>query len=83
MNVVLTFYSNYAAITNSNPYQASGSIDLDPYGDQLQSSPNISGMKIWRGPFNVNCTTSREPQSVMQEMVRALDVNRVSYKKIG
>jgi hypothetical protein len=31
----------------------------------------------------VNCTTAREPQAVYNEMLRALDLNRVSYKKIG
>jgi hypothetical protein len=40
-------------------------------------------MKVCRGPFNVNCTTAREPQAVLSEMLRALDLNRVSYKKIG
>ena len=40
-------------------------------------------MKVCRGPFNVNCTTAREPQAVLTEMLRALDLNRVSYKKIG
>jgi hypothetical protein len=40
-------------------------------------------MKVCRGPFNVNCTTARDPQAVLSEMLRALDLNRVSYKKIG
>jgi hypothetical protein len=40
-------------------------------------------MKVCRGPFNVNCTTAREPQAVLSEMLRALELNRVSYKKIG
>ena len=40
-------------------------------------------MKVCRGPFNVNCTTAREPQAVMNEMLKALDNNRVSYKRIG
>jgi hypothetical protein len=40
-------------------------------------------MKVCRGPFNVNCTTARDPQAVLSEMLRALDINRVSYKKIG
>lgn len=31
----------------------------------------------------MNCTTAREPQAVLTEMLRALDLNRVSYKKIG
>ena len=40
-------------------------------------------MKVCRGPFNVNCTTARDPQAVLAEIHRALDVNRVQYKKIG
>lgn len=31
----------------------------------------------------MNCTTAREPMAVLGEMLRALDINRVSYKKIG
>jgi len=40
-------------------------------------------MKVCRGPFNVNCTTARDPPAVLSEMLRALDLNRVSYKKLG
>lgn len=31
----------------------------------------------------MNCTTAREPQAVFNEMLRSLDLNRVSFKKIG
>jgi hypothetical protein len=40
-------------------------------------------MKICRGPFNVNCTTSKDPQLVLIEMVRSLELQKVSYKKVG
>ena len=40
-------------------------------------------MKVCRGPFSVNCTTARDPQSVLAEMFRALELNRVSFKRIG
>jgi Kinase associated domain 1 len=40
-------------------------------------------MKVCRGPFNVNCTTAREPHIVLQEMVRSLENNRVQFKKVG
>lgn len=40
-------------------------------------------MKVCRGPFNVNCTTSRDPQHVLLEMVKSLEVQKVSYKKVG
>jgi Kinase associated domain 1 len=61
--------------------------DLDTsYGGQsIEGGGSLSstGMKVCRGPFNVNCTTARDLQSVLAEMLRALDINRVSYKKIG
>lgn len=40
-------------------------------------------MKILRGPFNVNCATSRDPQQVLKEIVSSLEANRVSYKRVG
>ena len=42
-----------------------------------------TGMKVYRGPFNVNCTTAREPQAVLSEMVKACDAHRVQFKKMG
>lgn len=40
-------------------------------------------MKVVRGPFNLNCTTARDPQSILQEMLSSLTVNKVSHKRIG
>ena len=40
-------------------------------------------MKVCRGPFNVNCTTDRDPQELLMDMVRSLEHQKVSYKKIG
>ncbi len=40
-------------------------------------------MKVSTGPFSVSCLTSRDPLAVLQEMVKALDGNRVSFKKIS
>ena len=58
--------------------------DLDTsYGANSLDANTITGMKVCRGPFNVNCTTARDPQSVLGEMIRALDINRVSYQKLG
>jgi hypothetical protein len=39
-------------------------------------------MKICRGPFNVNCTTCKDPQLVLFEMVKSLELQKVSYKKV-
>jgi Kinase associated domain 1 len=41
------------------------------------------GMKVCKGPFNVNCTTDRDPQELLMDMVRSLEHQKVSYKKIG
>ena len=46
------------------------------------SDKKEDGMKICKGPFNVNCTTCKEPQIVLYEMVKALEMNKVSYKKV-
>lgn len=46
------------------------------------SEKREDGMKVCRGPFNVNCTTSRDPKQVMYEMVRSLELQKVSYKKV-
>lgn len=39
-------------------------------------------MKVCRGPFNVNCTTSKDPQLVLFEMVKSLEFQKISYKKV-
>ena len=33
------------------------------------------GIRICKGAFNVNCSTTKDPSSVMTEMYRALDLN--------
>lgn len=40
-------------------------------------------MKVCRGPFNVNCTTCKDPQLVLFEMVKSLEIQKVTYKKVG
>lgn len=47
------------------------------------SEKKEDGMKVCRGPFNVNCTTSKDPQLVLFEMVKSLELQKVLYKKIG
>ena len=47
------------------------------------SEKKDDGMKVCRGPFNVNCTTSKDPQLILFEMVKSLEFQKVSYKKIG
>jgi hypothetical protein len=59
------------------------SLNTSYNGMSNQESGTIPGMKIVRGPFNMNCLTSREPQTVLREMSQSLEANRVSYKKMG
>ena len=40
---------------------------------QTLEEENRDGMKICRGPFNVNCTTTKDPQVILFEMVRSLE----------
>ncbi len=47
------------------------------------SEKREDGMKVCRGPFNVNCTTSKDPQLVLFEIVKALEMYKVSYKKVS
>jgi hypothetical protein len=58
-------------------------LDTSLSGINNQDSGTIPGMKILRGPFNVNCATSRDPQLVLKEMVSSLESNRVAFKKVG
>lgn len=51
--------------------------DMGPFSEKKED-----GMKVCRGPFNVNCTTSKDPQLVLFEMVRSLESQKVSYKKV-
>jgi len=36
---------------------------------------------VWRGPFNVNCTSNKEPGILMSEIARALETMKVAYHK--
>lgn len=38
-------------------------------------------MRTCRGAFNVSCTSSKAPKQIMQEIQRALTLQRVSYKQ--
>mmetsp|Transcript_89718 Transcript_89718/g.155277 ORF Transcript_89718/g.155277 Transcript_89718/m.155277 type:complete len:869 (-) Transcript_89718:114-2720(-) len=38
-------------------------------------------MRTCRGAFNVSCTSSKAPKQILQEMQRALTLQRVSYKQ--
>ena len=49
----------------------------------LSSEKKEDGMKICKGPFNVNCTTCKDPQLVLFEMVKSLEINKVTYKKVS
>jgi len=40
-------------------------------------------MSVWKGPFNVNCTSNKEPAFLMAEMSKALDQLKISFRKQG
>ena len=66
---------------NTNSGGSSGfttSIDFGTFSEKKED-----GMKVCRGPFNVNCTTSKVPQIVLFEMVKSLELQKVSYKKVN
>lgn len=50
--------------------------------DGALSERKEDGMKVCRGPFNVNCTTCKDPQLVLFEMVKSLELQKITYKKV-
>jgi len=40
-------------------------------------------MKVYRGPFSVSWSTTKEPSVVLNDMVRALDRFSVSFQRLG
>ena len=40
-------------------------------------------MPVSNGPFNLNCTTSKEPNLMLREIARALDYNKVTFVTDG
>jgi hypothetical protein len=54
---------------------------IQDYGSFSESKKD-GGMKVCRGPFSLNCTTSKDPQLILYEMAKALDLQKVSFKKV-
>ena len=40
-------------------------------------------MPVCSGPFNLGCTTSKEPPVILKEITKALDNHRVAYAPDG
>ena len=40
-------------------------------------------MPVSTGPFNLNCTTSKEPNVMLREIARVLDLNKVTFVTDG
>lgn len=74
----VTSYHNYSGSNAGSFAPVSASTDLGSFNEKRED-----GMRVYRGPFNVNCTTSREPQQVMYEMIRSLEIQKISYKKVN
>jgi len=49
----------------------------------FSSEKKEDGIKVCRGPFNVNCTTCKEPKDIMFEMIKALEIYKVTLKKVN
>ena len=53
-----------------------------PAPTAAQQNPALL-LPVYQGPFNVNCTTNKEPPIVMNEIFKALDLLKVQFKKSG
>ena len=42
---------------------------------------NIHKLPVWKGPFNVNCMSNKEPAFLMAEIAKTLDQLKISYQK--
>mmetsp|Transcript_32319 Transcript_32319/g.31617 ORF Transcript_32319/g.31617 Transcript_32319/m.31617 type:complete len:109 (-) Transcript_32319:44-370(-) len=42
-----------------------------------------AGIRECKGAFNVNCSTTKDPNTVMTEMIKALEKNQTIYKKMN
>lgn len=51
------------------------------YGS-FSDSKKDGGMKVCRGPFSLNCTTTKDPQVILYEMAKSLEIHKVSFKKV-
>lgn len=40
-------------------------------------------MKVTKGAFNVNCSTTKEPVALLTDMFKSLDLNQVQYKLVS
>lgn len=58
--------------------QIANSVDL-----KASVSSQQGGMRISKGAFNVNCSTTREPSQIMTEMFRSLELHQVQYKQVS
>ena len=52
----ITPYHNYSGSNGGSFAPVSASTDIGSLNEKRED-----GMRVYRGPFNVNCTTSREP----------------------
>lgn len=50
--------------------------DLTPEAD-------ADDMKTYRGPFSVSCSTTKDPATVMNDMIRSLDLYSVAFHRQG
>ena len=49
----------------------------------MEEGEQQAGIRECKGAFNVNCSTTKDPDTVMKEMIKALDKNQTLYKKMN
>lgn len=50
---------------------------------QVENQAPNEAMKVYKGPFNLNCLTNKQPSLVLQEIQHALDLYKVQFKKVS
>ena len=65
--------------TNPSAYRSleEGQSEAPPAAEQTVRLP------VYQGPFNVNCTSNRDPWSLMADIQKALDVSQVAFEQTG
>lgn len=73
--------------SSASPGLAIGGSTSDAVAAANQNAPlsarevRDEAMRTCRGAFNVSCTSSKAPKQILQEIQRALTLQRVSYKQ--
>ena len=72
--------TNFRTIDDNN---SSSLRESDLLRSETQQTNHTDEMQIYRGPFSVSCSTTKDPSVVMNDMIRSLDLFSVSYQRLG